>query len=209
LLKVDYDSSLTIGVRRAVLREVIASTQTNQPFVSSPRAYSNPQTFVADALATLRRAGFRITQPRTRLLNILGQRNEPITVEELHAALGTAECDLVTVYRCLTTFEELGIVARTYRHSGTTLYEKREGGERPYRVICKVTNRVEPIDPTHAAPIRAAIQQVEDLLRAQGYEQVNHVLEFFVVSPELTRPSAPQVPSRAQTQARVPSPHDP
>lgn len=141
----------------------------------------------------LRQAGCRITQARTKLLTILGQRIEPITVEDLHEAIGVAECDLVTVYRCLTTFEQLGLVVRTYRHSGTTLYERKHGQESPYRIVCKVSNRVTEVDPALAAPIRNAVKQVEEALRAQGYLEVNHVLEFFVVDPNTMResPAAP------------------
>jgi Fur family ferric uptake transcriptional regulator len=138
----------------------------------------------------LRSAGCRITQARTKLLTILGQRTEPITVEDLHEAIGAAECDLVTVYRCLTTFEQLGLVVRTYRHSGTTLYERKHGQESPYRIVCKVSNRVTEVNPELATPIRNAIRQVEEVLRAQGYSDVGHVLEFFVVDPAVIRESS-------------------
>jgi Fur family ferric uptake transcriptional regulator len=149
---------------------------------------------VAEALTVLRGAGCRITQARTKLLTILGQRTEPITVEDLHEAIGAAECDLVTVYRCLTTFEQLGLVVRTYRHSGTTLYERKHGQESPYRIVCKISNRVTEVNPELAVPIRNAIRQVEEVLRAQGYGDVSHVLEFFVVDPAgIGEPSTPPI----------------
>lgn len=106
--------------------------------------------------------------------------------------IGHEECDLVTVYRNMATFEDLGLVARTYRHSGTTLYERKQGTDRPYRVVCKVSNRVAPISPELTDSLRKSIQDVETSLRAQGYTQVAHVLEFFGVDPTVAAEIRPR-----------------
>lgn len=165
---------------------MISSTQTNQPFAGNPGA----EEFLSRAIDTLRGGGCRITGPRVKLLRILGESEGPLTVEELHHLIGRGTCDLVTIYRCMAAFEEFGLVSRTFLHSGTALYERSRPGDRAYRIVCKVTDRVERIDPAVAEPIRALVEQAEQILRDRGYGSVSHVLEFFVVSPEAGRRAA-------------------
>ncbi len=168
---------------------MISSTQTNQPFVDN---------YVDSSLQVLRQAGHRITQVRIELLKALSRRDAPISVEDLHELIGTDRCDLVTVYRCMATFEQHGLVTRSYRHSGTTIYERKQGPHQIYRVIDKVTHEAHSIGPEDSERIRAAIDNVERILRENGYAEVSHVLEFFAVQ-------APSAPARQNQPVQVPA----
>jgi Fur family ferric uptake transcriptional regulator len=170
---------------------MISSTQTNQPFTGDQHSAS---TYHQKALERLRANGLRITQARVKLLFALATSEQPLTIEELHAAV-SSDCDVVTVYRCMIAFEDLDLVRRSYRHNGTTLYERNLGKTPRYRVVCKVTNRAENLDLATTKIISDAIETVEDALRARGYSSVSHLVEFFGINVTTLRKEAALQPA--------------
>ena len=108
----------------------------------------------------------------------------------------TDNCDLVPVYRCMAAFEDIGLVRRAFFHNGTALYEMNLGQPPRYHVVCKSTNRVEEIDASIAEELRRTIESVQEKLRARGYGEVGHIVEFFAVAPQSVRTAAPVVAVR-------------
>ena len=161
---------------------MIASTQTNHPLVDLQNG-TQAQSPLDLACAHLKSAGLRITQPRIAILTALIKRGQPTSIEQIHGDLREGSCDLVTVYRCMAAFEEIGLVRRSFFHNGTSLYVVNLGGANRYHVICKDTNRLEALDESTVAELRLCVQQVENILRSRGYEDVSHVVEFFGVAP--------------------------
>jgi Fur family ferric uptake transcriptional regulator len=169
---------------------MIASTQTNHPIAgvkSDAAADAKP---IETAINRLRASGLRITQPRIAILETMLRFGQPASIEQIHNDLADSSCDLVTVYRCLAVFEELGLVRRSFFHNGTSLYEINLSATSRYHVICKASNRVEEIDPATAAELREMVQKIEDTLKARGYSDVSHMVEFFGVSPQAIRAAA-------------------
>ncbi len=164
--------------------EMIASTQTNSPLVDAKSTAVKAQSPLNLACARLKAAGLRITQPRIAILTALIKRGQPTTIEQIHADLETGSCDLVTVYRCLSAFEDIGLVRRSFYHNGTSLYALSLGEVHPYHVICKETNKVQEIDPQTTAELRRNVEQIEELLKSRGYNNVTHVVEFFGLAPK-------------------------
>jgi len=163
--------------------QMIASTQTNSPLADGKSA-AKAQTPLNIACARLKDAGLRITQPRIAILAALAKRGQPTTIEQIHADLEAGSCDLVTVYRCLSAFEDIGLVRRSFFHNGTSLYALSLGDAHPYHVICKETNQVQEIDPETTAELRRNVTQIEELLKSRGYNNVTHVVEFFGLAPD-------------------------
>ena len=165
---------------------MIASTQTNHPLanIKESRPVSNP---LETACARLRAAGMRITQPRIAILNAIINRGQPTSIEQIHGELADGSCDLVTVYRCLGAFESIGLVRRSFFHNGTSLYDINLDESNRYHVVCKETNQVVPISPDLTAELRESINKIEESLRAGGYDNVSHVVEFFGVAPQAAR----------------------
>jgi Fur family ferric uptake transcriptional regulator len=161
---------------------MIASTQTNHPLVSTA-VDAGSQTPIILACSHLKRSGLRITQPRTAILAALIKRNQPASIEQIHGDLIQDSCDLVTVYRCLAAFEEIGLVRRSFYHNGTSLYAINLGESSSYHFICKDSNQVESIDPETTVGLRECVLQVEEKLKAQGYTEVTHMVEFFGKAP--------------------------
>ncbi len=176
---------------------MIASTQTNHPISGNGKATPKPSP-VELATAKLKSAGLRITQPRLAILAALSKRAQPTSIEQLHDDVGADNCDLVTVYRCMAAFEEIGLVRRAFFHNGTALYEINLGQPTRYHVVCKATNRVEELDAELSEELRRSIENVQEKLRARGYSDVGHIVEFFGAAPQASRavatPAMPTVP---------------
>jgi Fur family ferric uptake transcriptional regulator len=158
---------------------MIASTPSNHPLgaVKDSGRSSSP---IDLACARLKSAGLRITQPRVAILEALIRRNAPASIEQLHRDLASDACDLVTVYRCLAVFEELGLVRRCFFHNGAGLYEINLDDSHHYHIVCKVCGKVERIDAT-------LTDTTERMLRERGYDQVTHLVEFFGICPDCRR----------------------
>lgn len=173
---------------------MIASTQTNYPIVGTPHSDSaNP---VELATAKLKAAGLRITQPRLSILAALSAREHPTTIEQLHQDVGPENCDLVTVYRCMAAFEEIGLARRAFFHNGTALYEINLGQPTRFHVYCKATNQVVELDGDMTSELRRAIDGVQEVLRSRGYGEVAHLVEFFGVAPSQSRLTSAAIPPR-------------
>jgi len=170
---------------------MIASTQTNYPLSGNINKVSRSPTAVEFATSRLKSAGLRITQPRLAILAALSNRAQPTSIEQLHVDVGPENCDLVTVYRCMAAFEDIGLVRRAFFHDGTALYEMNLGQPTRYHVVCKSTNRVDEIDSATAEELRRTIEFVQEKLRARGYGDIGHIVEFFAVAPQNARTSVP------------------
>src|SRR3954471_21326652 len=167
-------------MRRQFPVKMIASTQTNHPLAAFVKnANQRPATPVELATSKLKAAGLRITQPRLAILAALSNRAQPTSIEQLHEDVGIDNCDLVTVYRCMAAFEDIGLVRRAFFHNGTALYEINLGQPTRYHVVCKSTNRVEELDAVTAEELRRTIETVQEKLRSRGYAEVGHIVEFF------------------------------
>lgn len=162
---------------------MIATSQPNSPIADAKSPAAKAHSPLNVACARLKAAGLRITQPRIAILSALANRGQPTTIEQIHADLESGSCDLVTVYRCLSAFEDIGLVRRSFFHNGTSLYALSLGDDHPYHVICKESNRMQEIDPQTTAELRRNVLQIEELLKARGYNNVTHVVEFFGVAP--------------------------
>lgn len=135
------------------------------------------------ACARLKSAGLRITQPRLAILEALIHRNSPASIEQLHHDLATDLCDLVTVYRCLAVFEELGLVRRCYFHNGTSLFEINLNDSSHYHVVCQSCGKSERIE----LPLMEGLVL---MLRERGYDQLTHMVQFFGVCPDCQKKAA-------------------
>ena len=157
---------------------MIASTQTNHPLIHVGLPKSS-NSVLDQAFAKLKGAGLRITQPRVAIINALLKRNHPSSIEQIHGDLADGSCDLVTVYRCLAAFEEIGLVRRSFFLNGTSLYELSLNGANRYHVVSKDTREVQALDEESAAELRTTVQRIEERLREKGFTNVSHVVEFF------------------------------
>lgn len=136
------------------------------------------------AIAKIRGAGLRITQPRIALLTLLIESDSPVTIETIHRDLQKKHpFDIVTIYRCLAAFEELGLVRRLYSNSGTSLWQIISEATHPYLLLSKITADSEPLEPALSDEIRSAVKRVEEILTSRGYTDITHKVQFFAAKP--------------------------
>jgi Fur family ferric uptake transcriptional regulator len=186
---------------------MIASTQTNHPLAPVKPAGTKTQAAIDVACNRLKAAGLRITQPRVAILDALIKRVQPASIEQIHGDLANSACDLVTVYRCLAAFQEVGLVRLSYFHNGTSLYQINLSNENPYHIVSKETNEVDELDAENAAELRAVLSRIEESLKARGYTDVSHLVQFFAQKPKNNREqtqvaaTALQAPQRNQAPA--------
>ncbi len=161
---------------------MIAATQSNHPLaaVTPPTAADSP---LIEARARIRNAGMRITKPRIAIIESLLRHAGPVSIERIHQDMGVKTCDLVTVYRCLSAFESLDMVRRSYLHNGTCLYELTLGAGRHYHIICKSCGKTDRVD-------YFSVEGMERMLQERGYARVSHVVEFFGVCPACQQAAA-------------------
>jgi Fur family ferric uptake transcriptional regulator len=162
---------------------MISATQSNHPLANVTGIPSLEAT-VTEACSRIRAAGMRVTKPRVALVETLLGLSGPVSIDRIHQQVGTEACDLVTIYRCLAAFENLGLVRRSYLHNGTCLYEQTLGSSRHYHIVCKSCGKTDKVE--YALP-----EGVEQRLQEQGYAQVSHVVEFFGVCRECQQPAKP------------------
>lgn len=181
-----HNYNLVIRVRLSTIVGVMTASISSTSTIEGVNVTSvaKTQTPISIACARLKAAGLRITQPRIAILTALIKRGQPTSIEQIHEDLDDGSCDLVTVYRCLSAFEEIGLVRRSFFHNGTSLYTITLGEEPLYHVICKETNKVEEIDAETTAELRRSLAEIEEKLKARGYTQVTHVAEFFGIAPK-------------------------
>ncbi len=126
----------------------------------------------------LRDAGYRLTQPRLAVLQVLTENDAGLNPEAIHDQ-GKAiypSLGLVTVYRTLDLLTELGLVRRV--HSEHRCHNYASAGADRHHLICEGCHRVTEF-PCNGldALIKAVRQQT-------GYTVTEHLLELTGLCPE-------------------------
>lgn len=142
-----------------------------------PHSHPSTDEQLARALEILREGGQRVTGPRKAILSILISDHGPFSADDVHRKLPAGECDPVTVYRTLTSMEELGIVRRCDFGDGIYRYEINLADHHHHHVICRACRNVKVIDVCVA-------DALERIVRQMGYANVTHTLEIFGVCPK-------------------------
>ena len=124
----------------------------------------------------LRKVGLKVTLPRLKILEILGQaENRHLSAEDIYKDLLQSDEDigLATVYRVLTQFEAAGLVTRHNFEGGHSVFEL-DDGEHHDHMVCVDTGDV----------IEFYNEEIEALQRKMaqehGFELLDHSLVLYV-----------------------------
>ncbi|MCS7063277.1 MAG: transcriptional repressor [Methylacidiphilales bacterium] len=136
-----------------------------------------------EAIAWLQHHGYRVTQARVIMIQILLASARPITLASLEGtASSLTSINFTTAYRFLRDLESRRLLQMHVWKDGQTRYELRTGArhagcsehDHHHYVICNVCQTTHPIPST---------QGIEDLQRKieteLGFSSLAHVLEFF------------------------------
>ena len=124
----------------------------------------------------LRSLGFKVTQPRLRVLELL-ERAKPrhMTAEEIYRALLDAGDDigLATVYRVLMQFESAGLVLKHNFEGGHAVYELDRGTHHDHMVDVESGKIIE-----FTSPEIEALQR--EIAAKHGFVLEDHALVLYV-----------------------------
>jgi Fur family ferric uptake transcriptional regulator len=120
----------------------------------------------------LRQAGYRLTQPRMAVLQVLEESDEGLSPEEVYRQGRTicASLGLVTVYRTLELLIELGLVRRV--HSEQNCHGYASAGTNRHHLICQGCHRVVEF------PCEGLDSLIESVRQQTGYTISEHLLEL-------------------------------
>lgn len=125
----------------------------------------------------LRKAGLKVTVPRTRVLEVLEQHtasgSRHLSAEDVYRALLDAGDDigLATVYRVLTQFEEAGLVRRHHFEGGQSMFELDD--EPHDHIVCVNCGAIEEFhDPVVA-------ERQRRIAAERGYEIADQALVIY------------------------------
>jgi Fur family ferric uptake transcriptional regulator len=127
---------------------------------------------------TLRQAGYRLTQPRLAVLQVLEENEAGLNPEEVYRQ-GKAICPslgLVTVYRTLELLTGLGLVRRV--HSEHRCHSYATAGVERHYLICQACHRVIEF------PCDGLDSLIESIRRRTGYTITEHLLELSGLCPD-------------------------
>ncbi|MDH5231008.1 MAG: ferric iron uptake transcriptional regulator [Gammaproteobacteria bacterium] len=123
----------------------------------------------------LKKAGLKATVPRTKVLQILEQKqNQHLTAESVYKILLESGNDvsLATVYRVLTQFEEAGLVSRHRFEDGHAVFELNDGGHHDHLVCLQCGTVAEFIDDSIE-------QRQREIAKDAGFEMTDHNLTIY------------------------------
>jgi Fur family ferric uptake transcriptional regulator len=127
----------------------------------------------------LRKAGLKVTLPRTKILTILERTpRRHMSAEDVYRELldGGEDVGLATVYRVLTQFEEAKIVTRHHFEGGHSVFELNEGSHHDH-ILCVKCGRVDEF-------VDAEIEARQRKIAADsGYEMTDHSLYIYGICP--------------------------
>ena len=134
---------------------------------------SSSKLFVT-AIDRLKASGGRMTKKRELLLGALLTFDRPASAEEIRERAGLAQSDLVTVYRNLETFENIGMLQRVLLENGTQLFELTAPDEHYHHLICRECHKTERLD-------LCVNNTVFNQAKKHGYTQIAHLMEVYGV----------------------------
>ncbi len=131
---------------------------------------------MTDQSHDLKKLGLKVTHPRIRILELLGEDGvRHLSAEDIYRRLMAdgEDIGLATVYRVLTQFEAAGLVEKHNFEGGTAVYELDRGQHHDH-MVCVETGKV--IEFTNAE-----IEVLQKRIASEhGYEIEDHSLVLYV-----------------------------
>lgn len=142
------------------------------------QTHSHEKRSLRDLLVELKSRHLKITKPRKAILAMLAHEHGPFTAEEVHRRIPRNICDLVTVYRTLTSLEKAGLIRRCEFGDGTARYELSvKQDQHHHHLICSECRRVETVEACYLDECHR--RDIERVAKRKGFSNVYHTLEFF------------------------------
>ena len=133
---------------------------------------------LAQACDRLRRQSRKLTGPRQAILELLGRKSQPLSIQEMARSLKGRTCDPATVYRSIRLLEEMGLVEKFHFDGGVARYRlKTCSPQHHHHLICTECTEVVEVGECFSGDLEKRVAV------ANGFKAVTHKLEFFGICP--------------------------
>lgn len=128
----------------------------------------------------IKKAGLKVTAPRTKILEIFetsGKRH--LSAEEIYKGLldSGEEVSLGTIYRVLTQFEHAGILTRHHFSENHSIFELDSGEHHDHLVCAKCGHVEEFVD-------EVIEERQKEIARKAHYQMLDHSLHIYGLCPQ-------------------------
>ncbi len=158
--------------------------RSREPQIAQTGVQSVAKIYEEHSLTELRASGYRITMPRVQVLRALADTRFALSAYAIHEKIinGGGKIDVVSVYRILTTLQEVGLI----HHIGVV------DGYFPVRVDSPNTRRSEVMVSEETNEVTemilpiSVIEAIEEQSKAMGFEATTIKVE--IVGTHITKP---------------------
>lgn len=122
----------------------------------------------------LKDCGLKWTSTRWMILKAFLENEKPISAEKLYEEFQKKKqnCDLVTIYRNLKTFEDAGLILRLDLGLNRDFFELQlSDPQHHHHILCRTCHKIEHVDICGLGP---HVKFLESL----GFSEIQHRLEF-------------------------------
>ncbi len=123
----------------------------------------------------IKRVGLKVTQPRVKILDLLGNSlDRHLSAEDIYKTLlaNGDEIGLATVYRVLTQFEAAGLISRHHFEGGQAVFELASDDHHDHMVCVKTGKVVEFYD-------EVIERRQKEIAREHGFRITDHSLILY------------------------------
>ena len=115
-----------------------------------------------EILDTRHTAGYRLTAPRRKLVDVLLKAEVPLTAEEIYqrARRARLRANLSTIYRNLATFCEMGWLDAVPGANGERYYQLHALNEQRMSVLCLDCGQMSTLQDASPAPLTDAVRDL-------------------------------------------------
>ena len=126
------------------------------------------------AIAALRHRGYRLTPQRRAVLEVIAGTDEHLTPADIYHRVrgGHPGIGLVTVYRTLDVFSELGLICELRTEDGGRSYLLTRPSEHHHHLICSNCGKVVNFTGCRLGELERRLS------RETGFQIDGHLLEF-------------------------------
>jgi Fe2+ or Zn2+ uptake regulation protein len=124
---------------------------------------------------TLKKAGYKVTQPRILVLSVLEKSRNPLNVKQILEELNQTAIDPSTVYRTLQALERSEMVRKIYFQNDQAYFELKDQKGDHHHIVCISCKKVKDfIGCQYEMLAKEALKTAPEFARV-----TNHSFELF------------------------------
>lgn len=142
----------------------------------NPVAAEEARNYEEQALKVLRTAGYRITMPRVQVIRALADTTKALSAYAIHEKIinGGGKIDVVSVYRILSTLQEVGLIHHIGVVDGYFPCRMSDcNGKRSEVMVCENTGNVMELSLPDSI-----VQAIEEQAQKFGFETTGIKVEI-------------------------------